>query len=172
MLRDALAQEARPQLECLCIARKAQYETDEGGAQRAPRQYRACVPQAMGQLVDIRRMDTDAVKANQRAEEDAARQAQEQAKAAINAKREAVEAYTKAIQDQTNALNETLSIGNAYAQYLDTIGRKAEADQYRKGALAQQAASVAQWHFRIGDPLGGWQAATQAEQLARGHGRQ
>jgi tape measure domain-containing protein len=110
---------------------------------------------------------TTAIRENQRAEEEAARQSQEQAKAAINAKREAVEAYTKAIQDQTNALNETLSIGNAYAQYLDTIGRKAEADQYRKGALAQQAASVAQWHFRIGDPLGGWQAATQAEQLAR-----
>ena len=168
MLRDALAQEARAHnLNAYALRGKAQYETDEVKRKELLASAVHASTQAMERQADIRRMDTDAVKANQRAEEEAARQSQEQAKAAIDAKREAVEAYTKAIQDQTNALNETLSIGNAYAQYLDTIGRKAEADQYRKGALAQQAASVAQWHFRIGDPLGGWQAATQAEQLAR-----
>lgn len=168
MLRDALAQEARAHnLNAYALRGKAQYETDEVKRKELLASAVHASTQAMERQVDIRRMDTDAVKANQRAEEEAARQSQEQAKAAINAKREAVEAYTKAIQDQTNALNKTLSIGNAYAQYLDTIGRTAEANQYSKGALAQQAASVAQWHFRIGDPLGGWQAATQAEQLAR-----
>jgi tape measure domain-containing protein len=86
---------------------------------------------------------------------------------AYRTKTEAANAYTEALKVQNSALTDQISIGNAYAQYLDSIGAKDEADRLRQTTIAGLAATEAQTLFGQGNILGGLQAATEAERLAR-----
>jgi hypothetical protein len=70
--------------------------------------------------------------------------------------------------EQLNAtLTNGLRVGSAYAEYLRSIGRDKEAEQYERSALAKGTAQRASELFGAGDIEGGYRAAAQAETLAR-----
>jgi hypothetical protein len=65
------------------------------------------------------------------------------------------------------AMRKTLDTGSAYAEYLRSIGRDKEAEQYERNTMAANAAMAAQQAFGGGDYAAGYRYAAQAETLAR-----
>lgn len=74
----------------------------------------------------------------------------------------------KEIQDAIyNGMEKILGVGDAYTDYLRSIGMDKQADAYQRNVMATQYAQKAQFAFSVGDIQGGYRAAAQAETLAR-----
>jgi hypothetical protein len=80
---------------------------------------------------------------------------------------QAVNEFRASQEALLGVMTNSLQVGDAYTQYLEAIGMKGEADQYRRQVLAGQQAGIARTLFSQGDWQGGFQAAASAETLAR-----
>jgi len=80
---------------------------------------------------------------------------------------QAINEHRAAQEALLGVTREALDIGGAYADYLDAIGQKAQAAQYRRETLAGIQAQAAREQFAAGNIAAGYGAAAAAERLAR-----